>query len=100
MRGELNAAIGHHGDMRWTLKLGIVAAVLLAACEGTSTPPPSSDRAATPQTPPATSPGEASGTDRAADAAPDVTVTTFQGDRFSLADHRGMPVVINFFDSW
>jgi cytochrome oxidase Cu insertion factor (SCO1/SenC/PrrC family) len=88
------------GDMRCALKAGIVAAVLLAACGDASTTPPTSDRVATPQTPPATSPDEASGTDRAADAAPDVTVTTFQGDRFSLADHRGMPVVINFFDSW
>jgi cytochrome oxidase Cu insertion factor (SCO1/SenC/PrrC family) len=87
-------------DMQWALRAGLVATVLLTACGGDSTMPPTADRAPTPQTTPSPSPDEASGADRAADAAPDITVTTFQGDRFSLADHRGMPVVINFFDSW
>ncbi|MQB00358.1 MAG: hypothetical protein GEU78_08720 [Actinobacteria bacterium] len=86
--------------MQWALRAGLVATVLLTACGGTSTMPPAADRTPTPQTPPSASPDEASGADRAADAAPGFSVTTFEGDRFSLAGHRGVPVVINFFDSW
>jgi hypothetical protein len=85
--------------MRWTLTSGIAAAILLTACGGASAPPSASER--TPATQPASaSPGETSGKARAADAAPEFAVTTFEGDRFTLADHMGMPVVINFFDSW
>lgn len=32
--------------------------------------------------------------------APDFTVTTFEGERFSLAEQRGTPVVLNFWESW
>lgn len=32
--------------------------------------------------------------------APDFTVTTFDGDRFSLGEQRGTPVVLNFWESW
>ena len=33
-------------------------------------------------------------------AASDFTVTTFEGDRFSLGEQRGTPVVLNFWESW
>lgn len=33
-------------------------------------------------------------------AAPEFSVKTFDGDRFTLAEHRGTPVVINFWESW
>ena len=32
--------------------------------------------------------------------APDFTVETFDGDTFALAEQRGTPVVINFWESW
>jgi cytochrome oxidase Cu insertion factor (SCO1/SenC/PrrC family) len=32
--------------------------------------------------------------------APDFTVTTFEGERFSLAAQKGTPVVLNFWESW
>lgn len=32
--------------------------------------------------------------------APDFTVTTFDGERFSLGEQRGTPVVLNFWESW
>lgn len=32
--------------------------------------------------------------------APLFRVETFDGSRFVLADHRGTPVVINFWESW
>lgn len=36
----------------------------------------------------------------ATEAAPDFTVTTFEGGTFSLGDQRGTPVVLNFWESW
>ena len=32
--------------------------------------------------------------------APDFTIETFEGDTFQLARQRGMPVVLNFWESW
>ncbi|HJR45535.1 MAG TPA: redoxin domain-containing protein [Actinomycetota bacterium] len=34
------------------------------------------------------------------DPAPDFEVTTFEGGTFSLAEQRGTPVVLNFWESW
>ncbi len=34
------------------------------------------------------------------DAAPQFIVETFDGDSFSLAEQRGTPVVLNFWESW
>ncbi|MBA2425699.1 MAG: redoxin domain-containing protein [Actinobacteria bacterium] len=31
---------------------------------------------------------------------PDFTLATFDGSGFRLADHRGTPVVLNFWESW
>jgi cytochrome oxidase Cu insertion factor (SCO1/SenC/PrrC family) len=36
----------------------------------------------------------------AAEAAPDFTVETFDDGTFSLAEHEGKIVVLNFFESW
>jgi hypothetical protein len=50
-----------------------------------------------------TSPAESPGKDRSGEgpyAAPDFTVTTFEGDRFRLGEHKGTPVVLNFWESW
>ena len=33
-------------------------------------------------------------------AAPDFTVETFTGEDFHLAEHKGTPVVPNFWESW
>jgi cytochrome oxidase Cu insertion factor (SCO1/SenC/PrrC family) len=35
-----------------------------------------------------------------ADAAPDFSFETFEGEVFSLAEQRGTPVVLNFWESW
>jgi len=35
-----------------------------------------------------------------ADAAPDFSFETFEGEGFSLAEQRGTPVVLNFWESW
>jgi cytochrome oxidase Cu insertion factor (SCO1/SenC/PrrC family) len=57
--------------------------VLLGACgSGSDT------KVATPNGPESSQPGK------------DVAVTTFEGERFSLAEHRGTPVVLNFWESW
>lgn len=36
----------------------------------------------------------------AASEAPDFSFETFEGDSFSLAEQRGTPVVVNFWESW
>jgi cytochrome oxidase Cu insertion factor (SCO1/SenC/PrrC family) len=33
-------------------------------------------------------------------AAADFQVETFEGETFALSDHRGTPVVLNFWESW
>ena len=33
-------------------------------------------------------------------SAPDFTVETFEGRSFSLAEQKGTPVVLNFWESW
>ncbi|MGH2775388.1 MAG: peroxiredoxin family protein [Actinomycetota bacterium] len=38
--------------------------------------------------------------DGAASEAPDFSFETFEGETFSLADQRGTPVVLNFWESW
>ena len=30
----------------------------------------------------------------------DFSVTTFDGETFTLSEHRGTPVVLNFWESW
>ena len=41
------------------------------------------------------------GTDEgAAREAPDFSFETFEGDTFTLAEQRGTPVVLNFWESW
>ena len=66
-----------------------VAAVVLAGCgEG---PAPGT----------AGSTGTHAGGDAGEPAAGlDFTVTTFEGETFRLSDHRGTPVVLNFWESW
>ena len=34
------------------------------------------------------------------EAAPEFSVTTFTGDVWRVAEQRGTPVVLNFFESW
>ena len=36
----------------------------------------------------------------AAQEAPDFSFETFEGENFSLAEQRGTPVVLNFWESW
>ena len=37
---------------------------------------------------------------RSSEPAPDFTVETFDGHSFTLAEQRGTPVVLNFWESW
>ena len=40
------------------------------------------------------------GDDRDANEAADFSFETFEGETFSLAEKRGTPVVLNFWESW
>ena len=78
----------------------IVAGLALVACGVES--PQATDPA--PATSPTRTDGSAQNRNRShdppANPAPDFTVTTFDGARFSLSEQRGSPVVLNFWESW
>lgn len=79
-----------------------IAALVFSACGGSrstdaapdSTAPPGSTAAPASTVPPGSKEAPAS------KDAPDFTVETFEGEAFSLAEHRGTPVVLNFWESW
>jgi cytochrome oxidase Cu insertion factor (SCO1/SenC/PrrC family) len=80
--------------MPWSLRssLGAVLVVLLVAVacgEDGSNDAPQGDAQ-----------GPASADEAPADAAPDFEFDTFEGEVFSLAEQRGSPVVLNFWESW
>jgi cytochrome oxidase Cu insertion factor (SCO1/SenC/PrrC family) len=90
---SISATIGEHESMRRTAIASVVAAVIfaLSACAG-DTSGDTGDGLDT------RARGEI---DRgAADTAPDFSFETFEGDTFSLAEQRGTPVVLNFWESW
>jgi len=88
----------------------VLAVALIAASCGGDEPQAGGDRGGS-QPAPSESPGDANkgggrdgdqegdGADPE-DLAPDFTVETFQGDTFRLSEHRGVPVVLNFWESW
>ena len=90
---------------RWVAVAAILVLAFAACGDATTTTAPEDDApidaAATPTQEPTTG-GDATepATERAPGAAPDFSVTTFDGARFTLSEKTGMPVVINFFDSW
>lgn len=81
---------------RHRLAAAIAAAMLLVvSCGGPETSPEAEPRS---KAPPA---GNDDSSDaRSKDLAPDFSVQTFDGETFRLADHRGTPVVLNFWESW
>jgi cytochrome oxidase Cu insertion factor (SCO1/SenC/PrrC family) len=90
--------VGMRGRRSWLTI--IFAGLALAACGGDS--PQATDPApatsATPTDDPAQNRNRSP--DPPANPAPDFTVTTFEGTRFSLSEQRGSPVVLNFWESW
>lgn len=84
------------GAMRSRLLIPMAVLVAAAGCGGMQQPSP----AAPPPERSAKSPGKETPQEARRDAAPDFTITTFTGDRFSLAEQRGTPVVLNFWESW
>ncbi|HWL65465.1 MAG TPA: hypothetical protein VNP73_05770 [Actinomycetota bacterium] len=74
---------------------------LFVACGGSSSTPSSGGTSLFGEL--KTSPAESPAKDRSGGggyAAPDFTVTTFEGEEFRLAVHKGTPVVLNFWESW
>ncbi len=82
--------------VRHRLVAAIAAAMLLvASCGGAETPP----QAESPSNAPPAGNGNSSDSG-SKDLAPDFSVQTFDGEAFRLSDHRGTPVVLNFWESW
>jgi hypothetical protein len=94
-------------SMRNLLFLAISIALIGAAC-GSEDPEAAGSRSRPPPRAPAPSAepeendsGDPSGEEaEPEDLAPDFSVETFDGDTFKLSEHRGMPVVLNFWESW
>lgn len=78
---------------RLTASALVVAVLLgLSACSGeVSSNTPDQGLEATP--------GDGTDDDAASEA-PDFSFETFEGEIFSLAEQRGTPVVLNFWESW
>jgi hypothetical protein len=93
--------VGMRGLRGWLTVLVIGLAV--GAC-GTVENPQARDSSPGPPATPADADGsgesEKGAKDSPANPAPDFTVTTFEGARFSLSEQRGSPVVLNFWESW
>ena len=75
-----------------TVVLCATAIVALAACGGSATT--GTDARPAPES---SAPEGGSGTGV---PAPDFSFETFEGETFSLAEQRGTPVVLNFWESW
>jgi len=83
--------------MKWLATASAVAVILaLSACAG-EVSSDSPDRGT--DSTPAEGAGDGTG-DRSASEAPDFSFETFEGQTFSLAEQRGTPVVLNFWESW
>lgn len=83
---------------------GIAAVLLLSACGPSPSPPAQAPVVVTPAAPaPAAEPAPAPAAP-AADAPkpeiPTLVVDTFGGGKFTLAEHRGQWVVVNFWATW
>jgi hypothetical protein len=93
--------VGMRGLRGWLTILMVGLAV--GAC-GTVESPQAGDSSPGPPATPADADGSRKGEKGAQDPlenpAPDFTVTTFDGARFSLSEQRGSPVVLNFWESW
>ena len=92
-RYPISAAIGEHESVRRAAIASVVVTVAFAlgACAG--------------DTSGETRDGLDDGTREeieqgGSDAAPDFSFETFEGETFSLAEQRGTPVVLNFWESW
>ena len=85
----------------------VLAVALIAAACGGDEPQAGGDLGGS-QPAPSESPGDANkdGGRQESDGAepenlaPNFTVETFEGDTFRLSEHRGVPVVLNFWESW
>lgn len=75
-----------------------LAAALATACDDPDTARGVSQPATHP--PPSAQTGPPSQQSSSTEAAPQFSITTFEGDTFSLAEHRGTPVVLVFWESW
>ena len=84
--------------MRRSLLLVIAVILVAAGCGTSDTAPPRPSGGN--DTPDAIRSRDRQSDGPPANAAPDFTVETFTGERFSLGEQRGTPVVLNFWESW
>lgn len=74
----------------------VLLLLVAAACSSDSVAP---DVSAERPSPPGSTAGPSNARD-GSDTGADFTVTKFEGGTFRMRDHRGTPVVLNFWESW
>jgi hypothetical protein len=110
MRNRVTSQTRDDGGVRPLLRclLATCLALLLVACgggdpaaTGADTAPdettPGREGDSTSKPPRSSAPGSGQPVE---DPAPEFEVQTFDGQSFSLAEQRGTPVVLNFWESW
>ncbi|MDQ4144321.1 MAG: redoxin domain-containing protein [Actinomycetota bacterium] len=85
--------------------LAFAILLVASACGGdagrtTTGASPGNTSAGTTKTPSDGKNARTSPTEPVEDPAPEFEATTFEGETFSLAEQRGTPVVLNFWESW
>jgi cytochrome oxidase Cu insertion factor (SCO1/SenC/PrrC family) len=99
--GGSRMMVGMRGLRGWLTIL--VVGLVVGACGSVENPQvtdPSSGAPATPTKAGGSGEARKGAHDPPENPAPDFSVTTFDGNRFSLAEQRGSPVVLNFWESW
>ncbi len=84
-----------------TILVLMVIAVVAGACaskEGSSPLQVNEDDRVLPSQTPASTPHIDQPSD--GDTGQDFSIETFDGSTFTMSDHRGSPVVLNFWESW
>ncbi len=79
--------------------IALVLMVFPACASSPENPTATADAGSTPTAPSGEKGGSSKG-EGAPWTGPDFSVETFDGETFTLADHAGTPIVLNFWESW
>lgn len=94
--------MSRRAPLAWTISIAVAVALFGAACASSAGNDPLAGPpgdAGVKTAPPASGEGKKD-RGKQGDSGHDFSVETFDGDTFVLSRYRGMPVVLNFWESW